>query len=83
MDAVKLKMNPDKTEYIMFGSRIQLSKCVTNSINVVEDLIESSECIRYLGGFLDSDMSLIGNMLNVNLGVQWLTLTKLGKLDHS
>ena len=57
MDAVKLKMNPDITEYIMFGSRIQLSKCVTNSINVVEDLIESSECIRYLGGFLDSGMS--------------------------
>ena len=41
----------------MFGSRIQLLKCVTNSINVVEDLIGSSECIRYLGEFLDSDMS--------------------------
>ena len=58
MDGVKLKMNPDKTEFIYFGFRTQISKCLINSIDVVGDEIERSGVIRYLGGFLDTQFSL-------------------------
>ena len=34
MDQVRLKMNPSKTEFIYFGSRIQLSRCVVTQLNV-------------------------------------------------
>ena len=34
MDVNQLKMNSSKTEFILFGSRGQLQKCTTNSINV-------------------------------------------------
>ena len=57
-DGVKLKMNPDKTEFIYFGFRTQISKCLINSIDVVGDEIERSRVIRYLGGFLDTKFSL-------------------------
>ena len=38
----KLKMNASKTEFIMFGSRQQLDKCVTTSINIANDNIKKS-----------------------------------------
>ena len=51
MDAVKLKMNLDKTEFIYFGHKQQLNKCLISSIYVTGDIIKHTECIRYLGGF--------------------------------
>ena len=39
MNENKLKMNASKTEFIMFGSRQQLDKCVTSSINIANDNI--------------------------------------------
>ena len=57
MDAVKLKMNPDKTEFIYFGHKQQLNKCLISSIYVIGDMIKHTECIRYLGGFLDANLS--------------------------
>ena len=57
MDAVKLTMNPDKTEFIYFGHKQQLNKCLINLIDVAGDKIECTECIRYLGGFLDANLS--------------------------
>ena len=51
MDGVKLKLNPDKTEFILFGSYIQLQKCVSNNICIAGDKIERNNIIRYLGGF--------------------------------
>ena len=57
MNSVKLKLNPDKTEFIMFGNGVQLRKCLTNSLQVVNDTIEKSDCIQYLGGYLDETLS--------------------------
>ena len=51
-------MNPDKTEFIYFGSQVQLNKCVSDSICVCGDDIGRSRSIRYLGGYLDSEMTL-------------------------
>ena len=55
---VKLKMNTEKTEFIIFGQSKQLEKCVTQHINVVGDMIDRSSCICYLGAFLDENLTL-------------------------
>ena len=48
MDQVRLKMNPSKTEFIYFGSRAQLIKCVVTQLNVNGELVERATLIKYL-----------------------------------
>jgi hypothetical protein len=57
MNGNKLKMNSSKTEYIMFGSRQQLSKCKTKEIDICGDKVKVQKCIRYLGAFLDETLN--------------------------
>ena len=40
MDSMRLKLNSDKTEFILFGYRAQLQKCITEEINVNADIIK-------------------------------------------
>ena len=57
MDTVHLKMNPSKTEFIYFGGKQQLRKCVTDNLDVAGDLILRSHSIRYLGAYLDENLN--------------------------
>ena len=57
MDQVRLKMNPSKTEFIHFGSRSQLSKCVVTQLNVNGKLVERATLIKYLRVWLDAQLS--------------------------
>ena len=50
-------MNNSKTEFIMFGSRKQLDKCVTESVVIINDAIPKQKFIRYLGAFLDETLN--------------------------
>ena len=61
MDQVRLKMNSAKTEFIYFGSRIQLSKCVVTHLNVSGELVERATLIKYLGAWLDAQLSFKEN----------------------
>ena len=54
MDAVQLKMNNSKTEFIYFRGLRQLKKCIVNQINVNGEMIPRSHITRYLGANLDS-----------------------------
>ena len=54
---MRLKMNPNKTEFIYFGSRPQLNKCNVESLKVSSDLIPRSDKIRYLGVYLDAHLN--------------------------
>ena len=47
MDSMHLKMNPNKTEFIYFGSKPQLKKCKAESLKVSDDLIPRTGTIRY------------------------------------
>ena len=58
MNLNHLKLNPDKTEFILFGSRQQLNKCKSKEISVVDAVVGWSNCIKYLGRYLDEQMSL-------------------------
>ena len=57
MNKTKLKMNPDKTEFMYFGSRQHLQKCSSDCIDVCGDDIKKSESVRYLGGYLDKNLN--------------------------
>ena len=56
VDAVRLKMNESKTEFIHFGSRQQLSKCQEKTIKVVQEEIQLCNVVCYLGGYLNSKL---------------------------
>ena len=57
MDENWLKMNSSKTEIIIFGSRQQLSKTMTNSMCINGDKIEINDCIKYLGVWADQHLT--------------------------
>ena len=57
MDHNRLKMNSDKTEFIMIGSKQQLQKCYTKQFNINSENIIMSETIKYLGAWIDSSLS--------------------------
>ena len=57
MEAVKLKLNEAKTEFIYFGSRQQLNKATHTTINIMGESIKRSTKVRYLGGHLDSNLT--------------------------
>ena len=49
MDANRLHMNSAKTEFLLVGSRRQLSNCVSTDINVNGEVVKHSAGIKYLG----------------------------------
>ena len=57
MDSMHLKLNSEKTEYIMFGSCQQLTKINPEPLHTGPDLIELSNKVKYLGGLLDNTLS--------------------------
>ena len=64
MDQMHLKMNPTKTEFILFGSRHQLSKCCTRNIKVIEETVTQRPVVKYLGAWLDNNLSFKQHVLN-------------------
>ena len=57
MDAIKLKLNETKTEFIYFGERQQLAKAQKETININGEIIQGTNKIKYLGGHLDSSLT--------------------------
>ena len=58
MNHNRLKMNGEKMEFILYGSRQQLKKSITNNINVTGEVVDRTNCIKYLGAWLDDTLSL-------------------------
>ena len=57
IDTVWLKMNLAKTEFIYFGKKPQLKKCLVEDLNIIEDLIVRSHSIKYIGAHLDESLN--------------------------
>ena len=69
MSASKLKLNPDKTEFILFGSKKQrerLSACFP--IGILGNPLYPTESVRNLGVWFDSDFSFSKHTQNVCKG---------------
>jgi hypothetical protein len=64
MNGNRLKLNPTKTEWIYFGSRVQLLKCQHDSINVSGAAVIRSSCIKLLGVTLDEQLKLKAHISN-------------------
>ena len=58
MDHNTLRMNGEKAQFIIYGSRQELKKCVTNNINVTGEVVDKTDCITYLGVWLDATLLL-------------------------
>ena len=59
MQENRLKMNTDKTEFIYFGTSVQLAKSLVNEIKVENDTVSKEEKIKYLDAILDSQLTLV------------------------
>ena len=62
----KVKLNPDKTEFIVFGSKSQRIKLNHSfPVNILGNLISPKDAVRNLGVWLDSDFSFSGHVMKV------------------
>ena len=58
MSASKLKLNPDKTEFILFGSKKQRERLnVCFPIDILGNPLHPTESVRNLDVWFDSDFS--------------------------
>ena len=67
MDKMQFKLNSDRTECILFGSKHQLNKAAHEPFRTGPDLIELSNKVKYLGGVLDNTLNF---KLHVSLKLQ-------------
>ena len=58
MNSVGLKMNNAKSEFIIFGNRVLVSKCISGKLNINGEAVGRSSEIRHLGAWLDRELTL-------------------------
>ena len=78
MDANWLHMNSAKTEFVLVGSRRQLSNCVSTDINVNGEVVKCSAGIKYLGAWMDDKLNFKAHIANKCSIAMW-NLKKLAK----
>ena len=81
MNQNRLKMNSEKTEFILFGSQQHLHKCSTKSINVCGDLVKCREKIRLLGTWLDQSLRC-KHHINMECHTAMFNLQKIRHIRH-
>jgi hypothetical protein len=59
----RLKMNADKTEFILCGSKQKLQQCKSNELIVNGTPVTRSECIKYLGTWVDMNVNFKTNIV--------------------
>ena len=82
MDLNRLRMNNDKTEFILIGSRQQLNKAETSVLNINGELITRSKSIKYLGADLDEKLTF-KDMINRKCRTAMGNLQKLKLIRKS
>ena len=70
-------MNNEKTEFVSFGSKVNLSKIDINSIVIPDTVIGVSDSCRNLGVMLDSTMTMSSQISSICKSV-WYQLRNLG-----
>ena len=85
MSTNRLKLNPSKTEFVLFGSKVQLGKCVSNNITVCGQVMERSKVIQYLGGWFDESLNMKTHMNKqcqaASWNLKWIRMIR-SKLDR-
>ena len=66
MSSSKLKLNPEKTEFIVFGSEIQRSKLShVFPVDILGNLIYPAQKVRNLGVWFDANLSLSDHVSDI------------------
>ena len=73
MNSHSLKLNNEKTEFVLFGSKVNLSKIDISSIVIPDTVIRVSDSCRNLGVMLDSTMTMSSQISSICKSV-WYTL---------
>ena len=60
-----LKLNENKTEFIVFGTTVQLSKLKVSTLAVGDSSVNLSSKVRNLGAIFDNKMKLISHVNTV------------------
>ena len=61
----KLKLNPDKTEFLILGTRQQLEKVITSHLVAGESQICPSTKVKNLGSWFDPNLDMISHINNI------------------
>ena len=68
-------------EFVLFGSKVQLGKCVSNNITVCNQVIERSQVIQYLGVWFDESVHMNTDMnkrcQTASLNLKWIGMIRL------
>ena len=75
----RLKLNMDKTEFIIFETRQQLSKVCCDSISVKNETIYSRPVVRNLGVLLDQELKMKYHVFHI-LQTSYMHIRKLRSL---
>ena len=75
----KLKLNDDKTEFIILGSRRNLKKVISKNIWIGEHQIKPSACVRNIGGYFDAEMRM-EVQVKETCRTAWFNLLKIRKI---
>ena len=83
-DWFKLMLNTNKTGFIVFTSRgnqvkVNMEECV---MHIGGDIIKPSKCVRDLGSYLDSNLSMDSN-INMAIRSVYGHLRSTGKISKS
>ena len=66
MSSSKLKLNLEKTEFIVFGSKIQRSKLNhVCPVDILGNLLYPAQRVRNLGVWFDANLSLSDHVSNI------------------
>ena len=58
MNSVRLKMNNSKSEYITFGNKTQVDKCISDGLRIEDGIVNRSQTVKYLEAWLDRELTL-------------------------
>ena len=61
----RLKLNPDKTEFLILGTRQQLEKVITSHLVVGESRISPSTKVKNLGSWFYSSLDMLSHVNNI------------------
>ena len=61
----RLKLNPDKTEFLILGTRQQLEKVITSHLVVGESRISPSTKVKNWGSWFDSNLDMLSHVNNI------------------
>ena len=76
-----LKLNDEKTEFIMIGTRQQLARAGNAVIQIGDDILQPTNAVRNLGFFYDKYKKNTRHVNRVTSTV-YITMKKISKIRH-